>query len=262
MKSIRDYFKSASRVGAGVALAAAMALGGGLSTADAQVRNYGHDYIIQDRNMRQVDIRQLALVNGYSEGYEMGLRNRRSRGADFRSDPAYRSATSGYDQRWGRMNDYRAYFRQGYVQGYNDAIGNRARNRNFDRGRLGNTRVYDYRNSPYDPYYNYPSYGNYGSYGNPYGYANRRGDLNQQEVAERAAQNGYYAGFQRGQYDAQQRARANPQGHGAYQFGFDGFDPEWGSAATYQQYYRQYFIQGYNDAFGRRTFNQRYYRRF
>lgn len=142
--------------------------------------------------------------------------------------------------------------------------------------RNNNTRVYDYRNSRVDPYAQYPQYRRYPSnsypYGNnngyPYGYSsapyydNREGDLDREDVARRAAQSGYYAGFQRGQYDAANRHRANPYGHGAYQFGYDGFDPSWGSASTYQQYYRQYFIQGYNDAYSRRGYDRRYNRRW
>jgi hypothetical protein len=142
------------------------------------------------------------------------------------------------------------------------------------RDNTGN-RVYDYRGSRVDPYASYPQYrrqGSYPYYGNgnqpyygngsqPY-YDNREGDIDREDVAEKAARNGYYAGFQRGQYDASRRDNPNPYGHGAYQYGFDGFDPDWGSASTYQQYYRQYFIQGYQDAYGQRGYNRQYNRRF
>jgi hypothetical protein len=149
------------------------------------------------------------------------------------------------------------------------------RNTRTYRDSNGN-RVYDYRGTRVDPYAQYPQYrrqgtypynnsnGNYPYYGNgsqPY-YDNREGDLDRDEVAERAAQNGYYAGFQRGQYDASRRNRSNPYGHGAYTFGYDGFDPSWGSASTYQQYYRQYFTQGYQDGYGQRGYNRQYNRRF
>jgi hypothetical protein len=134
--------------------------------------------------------------------------------------------------------------------------------------RYGN-RVYDYRNNRVDPFYNYPQYrrnnGYYGSYpngyygnSNPYYYDNREGSRDRGDVSRSAAQTGYYEGFQRGQYDAQQRNRPNPYGHGAYQFGYDGFDPSWGSASTYQQTYRQYFIQGYNDGYSQRGYTSRY----
>ena len=165
---------------------------------------------------------------------------------------------NGYYNQNGRQYTYR----NGY---YYDQYGNR---------------VYDYRNGNNDPYNNYPqyrrqttpyygnAYPNSGYYGNgyPYGnnagyYDNREGDKDRDDVARAAAQNGYYAGFERGQYDAQRGNRANPQGHGAFQFGFDGFDPSWGSAQTYQQAYRQYFVQGYNDAYSRRSYTNRFPRR-
>lgn len=166
--------------------------------------------------------------------------------------------------------------------------------RYYSRNRTTNgARVYDYRNTPYDPYTPYPQYrqnpynrsnggyygGNGGYYGNnggyygnnggyygnnPYGYNypayndNREGDIDRDEVARRAQQSGYYAGFERGAYDAQRRNRANPQGHGAYQHGFDGYNPEWGSASTYQQYYRSSFVAGYQDGYGRRSYSNRY----
>jgi hypothetical protein len=251
--------KSAARVGGSIAMAAVMAAGIGVGTANAQNRDYyGHDYVIVDRDNRRVDIRQAALSNGYEQGFEAGQRDRRSRKRfNYRDDLGYRNGNAGWNNGWGsRQNDYRTYFRQGFVMGYNDGFNSRARNRNYARNRGGV--VIDNRNSPYDPYYNYPSYGNYGG---RY-YSNDRGDLDRNEVAQRGAQNGYYAGYQRGLYDAQQRNKANPQGHGAYQFGFDGFDPEWGSASTYQSAYRQYFIRGYEDAYQRRNFNNQYRRRF
>jgi len=177
--------------------------------------------------------------------------------------------------------------------------------------RYNNGRVYDYRNTPVDPYanypqyrrnpyttnngyYNYPSTGTYnypsntygygypsntygypnsGSYGAPYGYSSypndsryysdRRGDLDRNEVARRGAQIGYQDGYQRGQYDrAQGVRRPNPQGHGAYQNAFNGFNPEWGYALTFQQTYRQYFLQGYNSGYGRGSYDRRYNNRW
>lgn len=105
----------------------------------------------------------------------------------------------------------------------------------------------DYRNSRVDPYANYPNYrrnpynnngysgnnGYYGGYNGGYNggyqnydrryYDNREGDEDREEVARRASQQGYYEGFQRGQYDRQIGARQpKPQGHGAYQFGYSG----------------------------------------
>jgi len=155
----------------------------------------------------------------------------------------------------------------------------------YDRN--GN-RVYDYRNSPVDPYAAYPQYrrnngyntypyynnqgSNYGYYGNNggdygngypnYGYYNNgKGDADRDDVYRHGQQNGYSAGFQRGQWDASQHNRAVPTGQGAYQFGYDGFDPSWGWASTYQQAYRQAFLQGYNDGYSRRGYSSGYSQR-
>ena len=239
MQTPSDYFYRAIRAASVGVLA--VALGAGLSLAPAQAQ-YGS---YRDRGVSRADLQRIALLNGYADGYEHGVMDRRyRRSSNYRDRNEYRRATGGYESRWGYAREYQNWFRQAYARGYMDGFNGRTRNRDYDRGR-------------------YPSYGGYPGYnnGHPY-YGNGRGDLSPQEVAERASRNGYYAGFQRGQYDAQRRARANPQGHGAYQFAFDGYDREWGSASTYQQYYRRYFVEGYNDAYGRRSFNRRYNRIF
>jgi hypothetical protein len=146
--------------------------------------------------------------------------------------------------------------------------------RSPSRGRYYGNRTY------HDPYctvthhghrpYSGPYYGNSGPYsgghrtsGGFWGYlADRDGDLSRSEVAERAAYNGYRAGYVRGQYDSGGGNRLNPYGHGAYEFGLDGWSDDWGWGATYQQVYRQYFVQGYNDGFNRRNAHCRYERRY
>jgi len=135
------------------------------------------------------------------------------------------------------------------TDGWNGPIVYDYRTNQIYRQRYGSRASYP--NYGYNPYgYGNSGYGNSG-YGN-YGYYNNgRGSLSSGDVAERARRSGYYAGVQRGQYDAAQGNRPNPQGHGAFQFGFDGFDPDWGSASVYQQSYRQAFIQGYNEGFSR-----------
>ena len=217
--------------------------------------HYDRDY--DDR--RGGDFQRTATVAGYREGYENGMQDRRSRrGSDYRRGESYRRGDSGYDSTWNRQREYQDAFRRAYSKGYSDGYSGRQPNRSY-AGNVGRGR------GTSDPYYDNRDRGRYGDsygYGTSPVYDNREGDIDRDEVAQRAAQNGYSAGFERGQYDMQQRARANPQGHGAYQHGMDGFDPEWGSAATYQQTYRQYFVQGYNDAFGRRQFDRRYNRRY
>lgn len=269
--SARAFVRSMRWCGS-AALAVAMMAGAGSGSAAAQKGkkkqrsdnpvaaqkqrdNYGYDYVVVDRNNRRVDLRGQAGLSGYQKGYEAGQRDRRSRAKfNYREDRWYRDANDGWNDGWGnRQNDYRIFFRQFFVQGYSDGYYRRARNSSY-------VRVYDYRDYQYDPYYTRPGWSNSGRYAEYY--SNERGDLEPREVAERAAQNGYYAGYQRGVYDAGQRNRANPQGHGAWQFALDGFDPEWGSAATYRSSYRDWFVRGYNDGYGRRAFDETHRRRY
>lgn len=225
----------------------------GPAAAQKQRDTYGYDYVVTDRNNRRIDMRGYAGQNGYLKGYEAGQRDRRNRAKfNYREDRWYRDGNHGWNAGWGnRQNDYRIFFRQFFVQGYSDGY--------YRRGRV-NVQVYDYRDYQYDPYYTRPGWYNSGRYSEYY--SNERGDLEPHEVAERAAQNGYYAGYQRGVYDAQRRNKANPRGHGAWQFALDGFDPEWGSASTYRSSYRDWFVRGYNDGYGRRAYDQNYRRRY
>jgi len=237
----------------GAALSAALVTGFG-APANAQGwhdRDRDHDSN-SDWNLNGRDVRQVGTVNGYSDGFEHGLMDRRNRQRfDYQHTDDYRSANSGFNSSWGNYRDYQVSYRQGYGQGYSDAFYGRARNQTYDRDRARPRGT-----NPYDAYSNSPGYTS------PSSYDDREGDRDRGDVARTAAQNGYTAGFERGQYDAQQRNRPNPQGHGAYQFGFDGFDASWGSASTYQSNYRQYFVQGYNDGFNRRAQDSRYFRRF
>lgn len=109
----------------------------------------------------------------------------------------------------------------------------RDRDRQYRRQSLGRNRYrYTYNGRDYD-----------------YTIDNRRGDLEPREVAERAQQSGYQQGRQDGEYDAGTRNfRPNPQGHGAYQFALDGWDPNWGSGVVYQRAYRQAYLRGYNES--------------
>jgi hypothetical protein len=71
-------------------------------------------------------------------------------------------------------------------------------------------------------------------------------------LLQQAQQYGFNDGYQRGQYDRQNGTRRpNPQGHGAYQFGLNGWERDRGSSYAYRQSYRQAFLEGYWRAFGR-----------
>jgi len=213
--------------------------------ADQFGYNTGHGYD-DDRNgygynsrISRTDVLRLAQVNGYSEGFEHGVADRANRaGMNYQHDMEFRQATSGYRQEWGMPREYQTAFRQSYAQGYQDAYYGRTYNRNYNRAGV----YQQYGRYGYDPYYGAPAYRT----------SPARIALN--TLAQRAAQQGFEDGFVRGQYDRSIGVRRpNPQGHGAYEHALNGWNPEWGGASTFQQYYRSYFLQGYQQGYGGRA---------
>jgi hypothetical protein len=223
---------------------------------------------VNDRVERErvtvTDIRRIARANGYNQGFDNGMVDKRhgTRSA-YREAREYQKGVTGYQNDFNALWDYRNAFRDGYAAGYRDGYAARNRNMAYDYRVL--YRYYPwYRNQYYDSndYYRHDdprmwvavSYSD-GGYGDYTYVDDHRGNMDPEDVARRAAQNGYAAGYERGRYDAirdRGRPNPNPQGHGAYQFALDGWSREWGSGATYQNYYRHYFVQGYNDAYEQR----------
>jgi hypothetical protein len=273
MASTGDDFSSrVARLGPAVALAAVLAVGAGAGAAAAQGGPQGHDHDGRygdhhddgyDRRGGE-EGRRVVAVNGYAEGYEHGVRDRRDRASfDYEHGGAYQRAMEGYDEGFGSERAYQDRFREGYARGYEDGYYGRSRSRDYERAD-----GYDGHHDGDDAYGGYPAYrgtpdGDRGAYDAGRYADDREGDLNREEVARRAAQQGYYDGFERGQNDRRIGARRpKPEGHGAYQTALNGWDPEWGSEQTFRQTYRQYFMQGYEDGFGRRQMNRRYSRRW
>ena len=250
MNTIGDYsYRKVTRFASVVALAVVTLVATGFAPVTASAQYRGDYRYNQNRTFNRSDIQRIATVNGYAEGYEEGVEDRREHNrAGYTASEVYRSARAGYEGNWRLEREYQSWFRQGFARGYQDGYYGRSRSRTYDRSRYPN-----YYGGNYGGNYGGGGYNQYPGYGNYPNYDNREGDLDREDVAQRAAQNGYYAGYQRGVYDAQQRNRPNPQGNGAYQYGLDGFNPEWGSSSTYQQFYRQYFIAGYNDGHSRRA---------
>jgi hypothetical protein len=233
---------------AGAALVASL---GATTPALAQgVNGYHNSYSAQARRLNASDIQRMAMVNGYSEGYEDGVEARRTRsGSNYQIRQSYRDALRGFSSEWG-WTDRRVYqnsFRQGYGRGYVDGYNSRNRNRQYER-------AYVFRS--YDPFRNYPGYTS-GGYNNG-GYYGSNGVQVGESLGQTAATNGYNDGFGRGAYDRQSGRRSpNPQGHGAFQQATNGYTDDLnGGMGQYQQIYRQYFIQGYNDAFAGRSQNR------
>jgi hypothetical protein len=228
---------------------AGAALVAGIGVAPALAQGYGNhnsSYSTQTRRLNANDIQRMAMVNGYSEGYEDGVQARRDRsGSSYQMRQSYRDALRGFSSEWG-WTDRRVYqnsFRQGYARGYVDGYNSRNRNRQYERSYVFRT---------YDPFRNYPGYTSGGYYGGS------NGVQIGENLGQTAATNGYNDGFGRGAYDRQSGRRTpNPQGHGAFQQATNGYTDDLnGGMGQYQQIYRQYFIQGYNDAFSGRSQNR------
>lgn len=204
--------------------------------------------------MRLGDVRRVAMVNGYAQGYEHGLADRRARGAyAFRHDEDYVTATSGYNHTWGFERAYQNAFRVGYEQGYGDGYYGRGQDRGLERSELN-------KELSLDPLYGYPSYRTErsgGYFGTAPSYRTdpdwEDDDPEREEISARAARIGYGDGLERGREDrATGVRRPNPQGHGAFAHGLNGWSAEWGASAVYQEAYRTAFLEGYWSGYGRK----------
>lgn len=168
---------------------------------------------------RVVDDR--AYARGYDEGRLRGeLDARSNRNFDYGRHREYRNADVGY-RGYGDRGDYRAVFRQGFVEGYNDGF------RRYSR------QGYAY---PAPPVYrgNYP----------PASYPGNRN-----RGFSPAAQNGYRDGYEQGREDGRDRDRYDPVRAGRYRDGDRGYDRRYGSVEDYKREYRAAFQQGYEQGY-------------
>jgi hypothetical protein len=79
-----------------------------------------------------IDVAQLAMANGYHEGFESGESNKRAgQSFAYRNDDAYFQGTIGYQPGWDKRI-YRTAFRKGYLIGYNDGYRRRSRNSAYE----------------------------------------------------------------------------------------------------------------------------------
>lgn len=72
-------------------------------------------------NQRQYQLLQQAVNNGYRQGYEAGVRDRRYGRGDgyYYNDRVYRAGSYGY-QSYVTRDQYQYYFQQGFQRGYQD----------------------------------------------------------------------------------------------------------------------------------------------
>jgi hypothetical protein len=168
-----------------------------------------------------------AYQNGYQEGLRHGEADARS-GRRFQYDRAgtYRDADRGYNSRFGRRDEYRRVFQQGYASGYNDGYYGRAQ---YGPGRRAVPRSPGaYRSFPYA----YPDRGRSGRFG-----------------YDVAFDNGFADGYEKGFEDWRDRDRYDPLRHRRYRSADRGYDRRYGSKGQYQNAYRDGFRVGYEQAY-------------
>lgn len=84
-----------------------------------------HDHDRDDRYRDRAYMADLARRVGRSDGFNAGLNDRRT-GHSYRPthDRNYKHADNGYEWRFGNKNDYKAFYREGFVNGYQDGYNN------------------------------------------------------------------------------------------------------------------------------------------
>ncbi|MDP9268778.1 MAG: hypothetical protein M3P27_10710 [Acidobacteriota bacterium] len=200
----------------------------------------------RDRNN---DAREYGYHNGYRAGWSQGRTIRTSRGrygnwnnGGWGSSNGAQSDTSGY-QRWmGPQGQYKQGYREGYRSGYSDAYHNRRAQTTTIYGQGG-------RPTPWDPDGDgVPGVSNSGGY---YGGSGQYGGQNGNGSAQRF---GFQDGQQLGQRDRASGHSYRPTEWQAYKDADHGMSASNGyrNSDQYKQEYRQAFMNGYNQGFGRR----------
>ncbi|HSE49345.1 MAG TPA: hypothetical protein VLA96_09085 [Terriglobales bacterium] len=203
-------------------------------------------------NDRNADAQEYGYHNGYRDGFRHGQQDRYQRaGYDYR-DRNFKRGDRGYESYMGPRGQYRKGFREGYREGYDDAYYGRRSRSNGVYGRNGQWSVWD-RDGDGDVDRDDARYRD-----RDYRDDRNRDDRNRDDRYARGNGNaqrfGYQDGQQAGQRDRQSRHSYRPTEWEAYKDADHGMSSSSGyrSADDYKREYRQAFMEGYNQAYGRR----------
>jgi len=168
--------------------------------------------------------------HGYRDGYRHG-REDRSQGMryDYRSED-YKLADRGYERYMGEHDDFQHGYRDGYKAGYDDGFYGRP-------GRWDETYGIDER---YDPSQRSGHDADDNVYvSRHYGYRDVAYDI------------GYRDGVAMGEKDRRKRKQFRPEKNDRYEDADHGYDKSYGPKNLYKEQYRQAFVRGYEDGYGR-----------
>jgi len=189
------------------------------------------------------DAREYGFRNGYRDGYNRG----RYAGNDrYRNNQGWRGQindTRGYERSMGAQGQYKKGYREGYRDGYQDAYNGRRPDYGYVYGQGGHRERWDPDGDGRPGWNNNQGGHNTGGYNNG-GY---RTNGNAQRF-------GYQDGLQAGQRDRTGRHSYRPTQWEAYKDADHGRSSSTGyrNSDEYKREYRQAFLRGYDQGFGRR----------
>jgi hypothetical protein len=169
--------------------------------------------------------RQHGYEHGYRDGYHQGRESRESHAKYKLETKDYKEGDRGYDKHMGDRDEYKQGYRTGYQSGYDDAFYNRP-------GRFADI------------------------YGREDARDSRRDRVTIIEVpsggySDLAYDNGYRDGIRAGQRDLSNHAKFDPADQPSYRDGDHGYRSSFGDLEGYKRQYREGFMRGYQDGYGR-----------
>jgi hypothetical protein len=182
----------------------------------------GYGNLVQAKD-NKYQARQHGYEHGYRDGYYSGRDGREHHAKYDLKSKDYKEGDRGYDKHMGDEGEYKEGYRAGYQSGYDDAFYNRP-------GRFAE--IFGHEEVREDPNVTIIEVGPGGS-------------------ADVAYDNGYRDGIRAGQRDLSNHANFDPADQPSYRDGDHGYRGSFGEKDTYKRQYREGFMRGYQDGYGR-----------
>jgi hypothetical protein len=221
---------------AGTALGMIIMVAAAAGNADAQ---WGRRDDWGRQGSGRYDVRRIAFDNGYREGFEEGQRQLRDRKRfDPYNEGDFKDADNGYRGEFGNKDNYKRYYREGFLEGYERGYGSRGFGNNGNgRGRGGwergsRDRDGDWRDGDWRD--------DRGGWG--------RGGF---EAIRIARENGLRDGVRHGQEDRARRRNYDFDDSSDFRNATRGYRSEYGDRDTYRRAYREGFQRGYEEGYRR-----------
>jgi hypothetical protein len=177
-------------------------------------------------NESKYQARQHGYEHGYRDGFQHGREDQERRVAFKFDTEDYKHGDRGYDKYMGDRDHYKEGYRTGYQAGYNDAYYRRP-------GRFASI----YGPSGSLEYHSYPD---------DYVFDSRSGGY-----PDIGYDTGYRDGVQAGTKAQEKHEKFDPADHDRYRDGDHDYRSSFGDKELYKRSYRDGFMRGYQDSYGR-----------